>query len=101
MRTAKVIVLPYDRAWKADFETIKGEIERAVGGLVIGIEHVGSTSVEGLSAKPCIDIDVVIEDYGVFEEVVRRLAEVGYIHEGDLGIPDPRLRLGENQGAAR
>ena len=88
MRTARVIVLPYDRAWKTAFEAIKGEIESAVGGLVISIEHVGSTSVEGLSAKPCIDIDVVIEDYGVFEEVVRRLAEIGYIHEGDLGISD-------------
>ena len=88
MRTAKVIVLPYDRAWKTAFEAIKGELESAVGDLVLGIEHVGSTSVEGLSAKPCIDIDVVIEDYGVFEEVVRRLAAIGYIHEGDLGIPD-------------
>ena len=88
MRTAKVIVLPYDAAWKTAFEAIKSEIESAVGDLVLGIEHVGSTSVEGLSAKPCIDIDVVIEDYGVFEEVVRRLADIGYIHEGDLGIPD-------------
>ena len=51
MRTAKVMVLPYDRAWKAAFEAIKMEIERAIGDLVIGIEHVGSTSVEGLSAK--------------------------------------------------
>ena len=88
MRTAKVIVLPYDRAWKAAFEAIKSELERAVGDFVISIKHVGSTSVEGLSAKPCIDIDVVIEDYGVFEEVVRRLADIGYIHEGNLGIPD-------------
>ena len=82
------MVLPYDRAWKAAFDAIKEEVERALGDLVIGIEHVGSTSVEGLSAKPCIDIDVVIEDYGVFGEVVRRLADIGYIHEGDLGIPD-------------
>ena len=88
MRTRRVIVLPYDRAWKTAFEAIKSELENAVGDLVIGIEHVGSTSVEGLSAKPCIDIDVVIEDYGVFEEVVRRLADIGYIHEGNLGIPD-------------
>ena len=88
MRTRRVMVLPYDRAWKAAFEAIKSELESAVGDLVIGIEHVGSTSVEGLSAKSCIDIDVVIEDYGVFEEVVRRLADIGYIHEGDLGIPD-------------
>ena len=88
MRTARVMVLPYDGAWKRAFEAIKGEVESTVGDLVIGIEHVGSTSVEGLSAKPCIDIDVVIEDYEIFEEVVRRLADIGYIHEGDLGIPD-------------
>lgn len=88
MRTAKVIVLPYDEAWKADFEKIKSELESAVGDLITGIEHVGSTSVEGLSAKPCIDIDVIIKDYSVFNLIVSRLALIGYIHEGDLGIKD-------------
>ncbi|MBQ4638174.1 MAG: GrpB family protein [Clostridia bacterium] len=88
MRTAKVIVLPYDEAWKADFEKIKSELESAVGDLITGIEHVGSTSVEGLSAKPCIDIDVIIKDYSVFDLLVSRLALIGYIHEGDLGIKD-------------
>ena len=88
MKTRKVIVLPYDESWKSSFEAIKKEIERAIGDLIIGIEHVGSTSVEGMSAKPCIDIDVVIEDYGKFDAVVRGLAAIGYIHEGDLGIKD-------------
>ena len=88
MRTKKVVVLPYDRAWKTGFENIGGEIEAALGDLILGIEHVGSTSVEGLSAKPCIDIDVVIEDYTQFPQAVRKLAAIGYIHEGDLGIPD-------------
>ena len=88
MRTAKVIVLPYDEAWKVDFEKIKSELESAVGDLITGIEHVGSTSVEGLSAKPCIDIDVIIKDYSVFDLLVSRLALIGYIHEGDLGIKD-------------
>ena len=88
MRTASVTVLPYDQAWKRAFADIKKEIEAALEGLILGIEHVGSTSVEGLSAKPCIDLDVVIRDYSVFAEVVDRLASIGYIHEGDLGIPD-------------
>lgn len=88
MRTKKVIVLPYDPAWKDAFEEIKGEIEAALGDLILGVEHVGSTSVEGLSAKPCIDVDVVIADYSVFAEVVRRLETIGYSHEGDLGIRD-------------
>ena len=88
METRKVIVLPYDKAWKSAFEYIRQELEAAIGDLVIGIEHVGSTSVEGLSAKPCIDIDVIIKDYTVFNDVVQKLATIGYMHEGNLGIKD-------------
>lgn len=88
MRTKKVRVLPYDRDWKVQFDAIRQELEAALGDLILGVEHVGSTSVEGLSAKPCIDIDVVIRDYAVFSQVVQRLASIGYTHKGDLGIKD-------------
>ncbi len=88
MRTKKVTVVPYDETWKSAFVEIKNELESAIGELIIGIEHVGSTSVKGLSAKPCIDIDVIIKDYSVFDAVVHRLETIGYIHEGDLGIKD-------------
>ena len=88
MRSINVIVTPYNPTWKSDFEAIKSEIEQVVADLIIGIEHVGSTSVEGLSAKPCIDIDVIIPDYSVFDVLVEKLATIGYIHEGDLGIKD-------------
>ena len=97
MRTAKVVVLPYDKAWKDAFESIKKEIAEALGESIIGIEHVGSTSVEGLSAKPCIDIDVIIKDYLVFESVRRRLAAIGYRHEGDLGIREREAFAYENK----
>ena len=88
MKTKKVIVLPYDAAWESAFEAIRAEIQTALGDLMLGIEHVGSTSVKGLSAKPCIDIDVVIRDYSVFDAVVQKLDAIEYIHEGDLGIKD-------------
>ena len=87
MRTAKVTVLPYDPAWEDAFEAIRREIETAGGDLILRIEHVGSTSVEGLAAKPCIDLDVVIQDYDLFDAVATKLAAIGYLHEGDLGIP--------------
>ena len=83
----RVIVLPYDEAWTSDFEKIREEIKAALGDLALRIEHVGSTSVRGLSAKPIIDLDVVIRDASVLDEVVRCLAGIGYHHEGDLGIP--------------
>ena len=86
MRTKKVVVLPYDAAWKTDFEKIKKEIEAAVGELIVKIEHVGSTSVEGMWAKPCIDIDAVIRDSSVLDQVVEKLAAIGYTHEGDFSI---------------
>ena len=88
MRTARVMVVPYDETWKPAFAEIKKEIEEAIGDLIVGVEHVGSTSVEGLAAKPCIDIDVIIGDYSVFDSVVSRLEMIGYTHEGNLGIQD-------------
>ena len=88
MQTKKVTVLPYDPAWKEQFEQIKAELLSAVGEYVIAVEHVGSTSVEGMSAKPCIDVDMVIEDYSVFDAVAEGLTSLGYYHEGDLGIKE-------------
>ena len=88
MKTAKVIVVPYDTVWESDFKKIKEEINDAIGDLIVGIEHVGSTAVKGMSAKPCIDIDVIIKDLTVFDDITKRLYAIGYIHEGNLGIID-------------
>ena len=83
----RVVVVPYDESWKQTFEDIKKEIAEALGELALRIEHVGSTSVEGLSAKPIIDIDVVIKDTTCLSSVIDALGQIGYQHEGDLGIP--------------
>ena len=84
----RVVVVPYSEQWKTDFETIKQHLLPAVKDTIIRIEHIGRTSVEGLSAKPIIDIDIVIKDYSVFDAVIEKLASLGYIHEGNLGIKD-------------
>ena len=88
MRTKRVTVVPYDEAWNSAFKEIRNEIDAVIGDMILGIEHVGSTSVRGMSAKPCIDIDVIIKDYSVFDEIVKKLGAIGYIHEGNLGIED-------------
>ena len=88
MKTTKVTVLPYDDGWRGAFEKIKAEICEVAGELIMSVEHVGSTAVEGMSAKPCIDIDVVIKDRTLLDSVILRLTSLGYIHEGDLGIKD-------------
>ena len=85
MITKSVIVVDYQKEWKHAFEDIKHELNLFLASKIIGIEHVGSTSVEGLSAKPIIDVDIIINNN--FEEVKALLQNHGYIHEGDLGIP--------------
>ena len=88
MKTRKITVLPYDPAWKDAFSAIRAEIAPALYDIAIAIEHVGSTSVEGMWAKPCIDLDVVIPSRAHLNEAIVRLSAIGYVHEGDLGIPD-------------
>lgn len=84
----KVVVVPYDEAWKMEYEKIKEDLMKVLDGHIIGIEHVGSTSVEGLAAKPIIDIDIIMKDYNCFETIKAKLASIGYSYEGDLGIKD-------------
>lgn len=88
MRTKKVFVVPYDSKWKDEFQRIKSYLQDILEKSIIAIEHVGSTSIPGLSAKPIIDIDIVIEDYDKFDDVKLRLEKAGYYHEGNLGIKD-------------
>lgn len=85
-RTRVIEVVPYNPKWKNEFNKIKNMINSYVNDLILRIEHVGSTSVEGLAAKSIIDIDVVIESYDVFPKIKERLAKEGYQHEGNLGV---------------
>jgi len=87
IHTKKVEILPYDPQWRQQFHARKTDLARILQGLpILAIEHVGSTSVEGLAAKAILDIDVVLPSREVFPDVRRRLEQVGYRHEGDLGI---------------
>lgn len=81
-----VVVEQYNEEWAADFHAIRAELTDALGNLALRIEHIGSTSVRGLSSKPIIDIDVVIRDVSLLEDVIEALGKAGYRHEGDLGI---------------
>lgn len=82
-----IAVLEYDPNWAEEFQTYAVELRSALGNLVMSIEHVGSTSVVGLVAKPVIDIDVVISSRIVLGQVIQKLAKLNYGHEGNLGIP--------------
>ena len=85
MRTKNVVVEKWNPKWKDEFERIVDSLGEDVIYNSVKIEHVGSTSVEGLYAKPIIDLDIVIEN-DKFEIIKRLLNDKGYEHEGDLGI---------------
>lgn len=84
-----ITVVDYDPAWPQRFAALKQEYADAMtaaGAPVVAIEHVGSTSVPGLAAKPIIDCDIIVEEptVGAASEV---LVELGFRPLGELGIP--------------
>ena len=81
------LVKEYNPDWPKWFETIRSFLEPALTGVPHTVEHVGSTSIPGMVAKPIIDIIVVVEKRAL-AVVQDRLASIGYIHEGNLGIQD-------------
>ncbi|MCX6400500.1 MAG: GrpB family protein [Propionibacteriales bacterium] len=84
----RVAVTPYDPSWPITFETIRTHLVAALVDVpILAIEHVGSTSVPGLAAKPILDIDVVVERPAL-EDAIAALVAAGYGHEGDKGVPD-------------
>ena len=85
MRTKSVVVEKSNPKWKVEFEKIVASLGKDIIYNSIKIEHVGSTSVEGLSAKPIIDLDIVIEKdkFAIIKELLNKK---GYKYEGDLGI---------------
>jgi len=74
----------YNPLWPHWFAEIAQYLQQKAGGS-LRIEHVGSTSVVGMVAKPIIDIDVVVVP-GRMAEVIEALTRAGYLHQGDLGI---------------
>lgn len=61
-RSAPPEVVPYDPSWPEAFETVAARIEAALGDRVVDLDHVGSTAVPGLPAKPIIDVDLTVVD---------------------------------------
>ena len=80
-----MVVVEYVKEWTQDFLKIKTELQKAIT-VMSNIQHVGSTSIPGMKAKPIIDIDVGLENWGNFENVKSKLATIGYEYEGDRGI---------------
>ena len=80
-----VVIVAYDPAWPSRFASLAATVSAALGPVLVRVEHVGSTAVPGLPAKPIIDLDAVVLAVDV-PGAIGRLAAAGYIHQGDLGV---------------
>lgn len=81
-----VLIENYDPSWPVLFGEMRAKLTDALGDLGVSIEHVGSTAVPGLAAKPILDIDVLLRSAEDLPLAIARLAALGYRHQGDLGI---------------
>lgn len=82
-----MLIQEYQTKWVEDFQSIKKVLADALAIKDYVIEHIGSTAVPGLAAKPVIDIDVAYEDEGTFVIIKNSLTKIGYHHNGNQGIP--------------
>ena len=80
-----IVIVDYSPAWPLEFERLRDRVAAAVGNLAVAIEHVGSTAVPGLAAKPVIDLVIVVEPEDV-QAAIDRLTVIGYVHQGNLGV---------------
>ncbi len=82
-----VNIVDYDPAWPERFSMLAASYDSMLGAVPRRIEHIGSTSVPGLAAKPIIDIIIVISSMKMFPSIGAALATLGYEHNGDQDVP--------------
>ena len=73
-----VVVVDYDPAWPGRYDALRRLLVEALGDAAVAIEHVGSTAVPGLAAKPIIDVDVALADYSSAHELREALEAAGF-----------------------
>ncbi|MCU0326795.1 MAG: GrpB family protein [Spirosomaceae bacterium] len=82
----QILIEEYNPEWVIQFEKIKEKLAKALLGINVEIEHIGSTSIQNLAAKPIIDVDIVYFDNSDFGDIKKGLESLGYFHNGNQGI---------------
>jgi GrpB-like predicted nucleotidyltransferase (UPF0157 family) len=76
----QIVVVEYDPGWPQAYERERAAICQALGDLIVDIQHIGSTAIPGLRAKPVIDVLVAVSEFADIAEYARRLEPLGYQH---------------------
>lgn len=97
-----VVVEQYNPAWPREFETIKKELEEHLANVkYLSIEHVGSTAVPGLAAKPTIDVDIIVVREHVQPTIDALIGNGKFDYLGELGIVDRHVFKDPNESTHR
>jgi GrpB-like predicted nucleotidyltransferase (UPF0157 family) len=91
-----VTLLPYNPAWASNYEEEAEKLFALLGNETVNIHHVGSTSIEGMIAKPLIDILIEVKQQDKIIEVETKLQSIGYIKKVFASHPEPLLMMGKD-----
>ncbi|MFV8830099.1 GrpB family protein [Alkalihalobacterium sp. APHAB7] len=92
----EITIEEYNPNWTKQFENEKVRLKEILSDKVISIEHIGSTSVEGLGAKPILDIAIGVNDLEVINKIILPLKQIGYGFVYHKEFPERRFfRKGE------
>lgn len=86
----EMLIVPYDPTWKEQFEAIRCQLQELLKGTEVSILHFGSTAVEGMWAKPIIDIMILVKSISVIDCYSTVLESHGFFPKGENGIPGRR-----------
>lgn len=76
----RVEIVPYDPAWPHRFQTLAGRLREALGPVAVRIDHIGSTSVPGLAAKPIVDVQISVAAFEPLDAFRLPLERVGLVY---------------------
>lgn len=92
-----VILKDYNKEWSKLFDKEAKLISSIISNYLVNIQHIGSTAIPGIVAKPIIDIAIGIDDLSNIKQIITLLEEGGYEYRGEQGIPDRHLFVKGNE----
>ncbi|HEY4483328.1 MAG TPA: GrpB family protein [Candidatus Paceibacterota bacterium] len=101
LKRRTVSLVSHNKSWAKLFEAEKKRLQKILGKDAHAIEHIGSTSVPGLAAKPVIDISVGLADFKRGRAIIKKMTKAGYAHRPNWGRPDQHILFAKGNDKSR
>lgn len=101
LRRNTVQIVEHRPEWRSAFETEASELLACIGDIVVDIQHIGSTAIPDVPAKPILDVAIAVAAREAVPKVVARLCQRGYIDRGDAGPDGGYLLVKESEPEVR